>query len=70
MLCSMKSAVNRRRYVSELGYMKRHYRANKPQRSNLLKVSVVGSGSFGEPSSLFIRTCDNFMYVYILMINK
>lgn len=42
--------------------LKRTYRS-KPERSNLIKVAVVGSGSFGEPSSLIVRTCDNFVYV-------
>lgn len=35
----------------------------RPERSNLIKVAVVGSGSLGEPSSLIVKTCDNFVYV-------
>lgn len=40
----------------------RAYRT-KPERSNLIKVAVIGSGSFGDPASLLIKTCDSFMYV-------
>lgn len=42
--------------------LKRTYKS-KVERSNLIKVAVVGSGSFGDPAALVVRTCDNFMYV-------
>lgn len=63
MLCRMKSFSKAKRDVYNLGYMQRQYRG-KPERSNQLKIAVVGSGSFGDPSSLLVKTCDNFMYVY------
>lgn len=35
------------------------------ERSNLIKVAVVGSGSHGDPASLIVKTCDNFVYAII-----
>lgn len=63
MLCRMKSFRKANRDLYNSGYLQRQYRV-KQERSNQLKIAVVGSGSFGDPSSLLIKTCDNFMYVY------
>lgn len=38
----------------------RHYRMrNQPERLEAVKVRVIGSGSFGDPASLYIRTSDH-----------
>lgn len=39
----------------------RHFRRPVEQKNNLIKVAVVGSGAFGEPSALIVKSCDNFM---------
>lgn len=44
----------------------RNYR-HRPEKSNLIKVSVTGSGSLGEPASLLVKTCDSFMYVILFI---
>lgn len=65
MQCLLKTFSNTKRNVC--GYtdhaLKRRSIRTKPERSNLIKVAVVGSGSFGEPASLIIKTRDNFMCV-------
>lgn len=42
--------------------VQRQYRMNT-EKSNLIKVHVVGSGSFGDPAALIVRTSDHSMYV-------
>lgn len=38
----------------------RQYRMrNQPERDEAIKVRVIGSGSFGDPACLYIRTSDH-----------
>lgn len=65
MYCLVK-AFGKPKPNARLGFIEnvvRHHYRNKVERSNLVKVAVVGSGSFGDPASLLVKTCDNFMYV-------
>lgn len=39
----------------------RHFRRPVETKTNLIKAAVVGSGAYGEPSALIVKTCDNFM---------
>lgn len=48
--------------VSRCGYVCRQGRQYSKNESNdIIKVTVIGSGSFGDPASLLITTCDNVM---------
>lgn len=66
MYCLLKAFGSTKPTASRLGCVEnvfhRHYR-NKPEKSNLLKVAVIGSGSFGDPACLMVKTADNFVYV-------
>lgn len=65
MFCSLKAFGKAKSYSTIKHFdnaVRRSYR-NKPERSNLIKVAVVGSGSLGDPAALIVKTCDNFMYV-------
>lgn len=38
----------------------RNYRMrNQPERKDEIKVRVIGSGSFGDPAALYVRTSDH-----------
>lgn len=63
MMC-LSRAISKTR-CDVLRCSQRYYQRNRPERSSLIKVAVVGSGSFGDPSALVVKTCDNFVYVVI-----
>lgn len=66
MYCLLKAFGTTKPTANRFGYVEnvfhRHYRT-KPEKSNLIKVAVVGSGSLGDPACLMVKTADNFMYV-------
>lgn len=48
-------------------FVQRNYRAKiKYERKHEIKVSVVGSGSFGDPAALVVKNCHNYMYVWFV----
>lgn len=62
MYCLVK-AFGKTKANIRLGYIEnvvqRYYKTKQP---NDLKVSVVGSGSFGDPAALVVKTSNNFLY--------
>lgn len=63
----LKTISNTKQNVYKLksieNVLQRSYRVNRPERSSLIKAAVVGSGSFGDPAALLVKTCDGFMCV-------
>lgn len=60
----LKSAGPTRKYIHRIKSAEkefyRHYRMrNSSERDEAVKVRVIGSGSFGDPASLYIRTSDH-----------
>ncbi|XP_055317663.1 ribonuclease Z, mitochondrial-like [Sitodiplosis mosellana] len=69
MQCLLRTFSNTKRNVCKIGSVEHALNRSlvhrtKPERSSLIKVAVVGSGSFGEPSALIVRTCDNFVHLF------
>ncbi|XP_031626112.1 ribonuclease Z, mitochondrial-like [Contarinia nasturtii] len=57
-------SITSKRNVFSINVVKRTYRTKKKEHSSLIKVGVIGSGSFGDPASLLVKTCDNFANVF------
>lgn len=60
----LKSAGPNRKNIHRIKFGEkvfyRPYRMrNQTQRKEAIKVRVIGSGSFGDPASLYIRTSDH-----------
>lgn len=43
---------------------------NQPERNEAIKVRVIGSGSFGDPASLYIRTSDHSKWAKTMICLK
>lgn len=59
---SLKTKWKVSKQISVEKIVQRHFRRGV-EKSNCIKVAIVGSGSFGDPAALIVKTCDNFMYV-------
>lgn len=44
---------------------RRHYRLRNMDRDDTIKVRVIGSGSYGDPASLYIRTSEHSKCVFM-----
>lgn len=54
---------NFHRIKSTEKFVRRSYRIrNQPEKDETVKVRVIGSGSFGDPASLYVRTSDHSKY--------
>lgn len=64
MMNFLKSAGPNRKTIHRITFGEkvfcRQYRTrNQPEKIEAVKVRVIGSGSFGDPASLYIRTSDH-----------
>lgn len=67
MLYLLKSTGLSNQNVQKIKYVQkvfcRRYRFRNNEKDETIKVRVIGSGSYGDPASLYIRTSEHSKYV-------